>query len=81
MSTDLLLALYALGAHFHSGQGSRGYRISCRAQRALQRRNPSTDWLAVIEYLIDTDSPKRPEHRRAAVNKYWELVDVYGDSI
>lgn len=81
MTTDLLLALYAFGAHFHSGQGSRGYRISCRAQALLQRRNPDRDWLAMIEYLIEADSGKATEYRRRAVNLYWSLVDHHGDNV
>lgn len=80
MSTDLLLALYAFGAHFHSGQGSRGYRISCRAQTLLQRRS-DIDWLSVIERLIEADSSKPAAYRRKAVNLYWSLVDHHGDNV
>jgi len=76
-----LLALYAFGAHFHSGQASRGYRISCRAQKLLQRRAANYDWLAYIERLIERDSKLQAHNRCDPVRMYWELVDHYGDAV
>ena len=80
MRTSKLLALYAFGAHFHSGQGSRGYRISCRAQRLLKRISDH-DWLFRAEELIERDSGLQPQNRCDTVRIYWDLVDHYGDAV
>lgn len=81
--TSRLMALFAFGAHFHSGQTSRGYRISCRAQRLLARDRfgDGFDYLAETERLIERDSPLQRHNQCQTVRLYWELVDIYGDAV
>jgi len=79
--TGRLLAVYAFGAHYHSGQASRGYRLSCRAQKLLQRLHPDHDWLEHIERLIDRDQDLQPHNQTPAVRMYFELAKRHGAAV
>lgn len=46
MKDSTLATLYVYFTHHHSGQWSRGYRILCRAHRAIARKHP----LMVVDY-------------------------------
>jgi hypothetical protein len=81
MNTNTVLAVYALGVHYHSGQWSRGYRLSCIAGSQLRRRFPGQDCLAIIEGMLDKYSKYPAKQRPTAVNLYWDLVDRYADEL
>jgi len=80
MNTSHLMAIYALGTHYHSGLNSRGYRLACRAARLLNRIE-TKDWLAEAERLIKRDAPISASSRCDVARIYWDLVDLYSDSI
>jgi hypothetical protein len=52
-----IAAIYTFAAHYHSGQGSRGYRLMCRAETAWRRHagiGPRLEyWESVVELEPD----------------------------
>jgi hypothetical protein len=52
MNATTIAAVYTFAAHYHSGQGSRGYRLLCAAERAWKRHagvGPRlADWEAAV---------------------------------
>lgn len=76
-----LVALYAFGAHYHSGQWSRGYRISCQAQALLRRDYGDCDHLAPIERQIALEEETGPKGITKATRLYWRLADQYGNAV
>lgn len=81
--TARLMAVYAFGAHYHSGQSSRGYRLSCRAKRLLDRdrKGRSFDYLAEMERLLDRDERLSDHNAAAPVQIYRRLVAGYAAAV
>ena len=79
--SNLLAALYMFAAHYHSGQWSRGYSLLCRTDKAIRRHTGIGPRLGYWESELRWESPKPASDRSDMVNKYWELVDLYGDSV
>lgn len=65
-NTKLFILLYFCN-DYHSGQWSRGYKLMCKTQKALRRRN--------LIPIIHSDSLLRQ------TTLYKELVEKYGDKI
>lgn len=68
---NLLAALIIFGAHCHSGQWSRGYRLMCRAQTAWDRRNRRSFPFDYYEETVAAD----PEHPVSVI--YRRLIADY----
>lgn len=69
MKTAKLYALYRLGADYHSGQWSQGYRIMCKAGERLRR-------LGILRPL-DQISLTRPEFRREVAHELRRYRDAF----
>ena len=75
MTVSKLAALYMFCAHYHSGQGSRGYRVMNSALLALERRGVALPLAGVWGRAI-----KAPEDSPLKAH-YYALVREFGDYI
>jgi len=79
MNSATIAAVYTFAAHHHSGQGSRGYRLLCAADRAWRRKTGIAPRLAFWERLVE-HVPHTGEG--AGVRRqYWRLVKAHRDSV
>ena len=74
MDSVTVAALYTFAAHYHSGQGSRGYRLLCMAERAWERRAGISPRLEYWEAAVE-----RGDNNVARV--YRQLVENHGNAI
>jgi hypothetical protein len=77
MDGKTIAAVYTFAAHHHSGQGSRGYRLLCRAAAAWRRKtNQPTTRLGYWEWIIENYP-----HDSEIGQMYHRLAERYGGRV
>jgi len=75
MNASTVAALYTFATHFHSGQGSRGYKILCMADRTWKRHSSIEPRLDYWESLIERETESE------VARKYNILVLNHADKV